>query len=73
MATAGKQMEVALRVQADLAEALQQVKAMRAELDGMRNAGSRVNTASKAVEQLATTTKATAKASQATAQAYSLV
>lgn len=69
MATAGKQMEVALRVQADLAEALQQVKAMRAELDGMRNAGSRVNTASKAVEQLATTTKATAKASQATAQA----
>lgn len=62
-------MEVALRVQADLAEALQQVKAMRAELDGMRNAGSRVNTASKAVEQLATTTKATAKASQATAQA----
>ena len=69
MATADKQMEVALRVQADLAEALQQVKAMRAELDGMRNAGSRVNTASKAVEQLATTTKATAKASQATAQA----
>lgn len=69
MATAGKQMEVALRVQADLAEALQQVKAMRAELDGMRNAGSRVNTASKAVEQLATTTKATAKAGQATAQA----
>lgn len=69
MATAGKQMEVALRVQADLAEALQQVKAMRAELDGMRNAGSRVNTASKAVEQLAATTKATAKASQATAQA----
>lgn len=58
-------MEVALRVQADLAEALQQVKAMRAELDGMRNAGSRVNTASKAVEQLATTTKATAQADKA--------
>lgn len=65
MATADKQMEVALRVQADLAEALQQVKAMRAELDGMRNAGSRASSASKAVEQLATTTKATAQADKA--------
>ena len=69
MATAGKNMEVALRVHADMAQAVQQLKAVRAELDAMRDASSKVGTASKSMGQLGTATQTTAKASQTAASA----
>lgn len=69
MATAGKDMEVALRVHADLAQAHQQVKAMRAELDAMRDASGKVGTASKSMGQMGAATDTAAKASKTAATA----
>ena len=69
MATAGKDMEVALRVHADLAQAHQQVKAMRTELDAMRDASGKVGTASKSMGQMGTATDTAAKASKTAATA----
>ena len=67
MATAGKEMKVALRIQADLDQAREQVKKLHAELDGLNAAGNK--TTGKGAKDLGAAASAAAKSTQSQAQA----
>lgn len=69
MATAGNDMNVALRVQTDLAQAAQEIKQLRAQLDAVSTAGAKVGAGSKGLNQLGAASSAAAKATQTQTQA----
>ncbi len=69
MATAGNDMNVALRVQTDLAQAAQEIKQLRAQLDAVGTAGAKVGAGTKGLNQLGAASSAAAKASQTQTQA----
>ncbi|WP_312566233.1 phage tail length tape measure family protein [Comamonas sp.] len=69
MATAGNDMNVALRVQTDLAQAAQEIKQLRAQLDAVGTAGAKVGAGSKGLNQLGAASSAAAKATQTQTQA----